>query len=60
MNARYMPGDRVLWRDRQNYTVSGVVLRVRMEPSGTTYEVDVNGMVVLAVEEDLRRSGGPR
>ena len=60
MSARYMPGDRVLWRDRQNYMVSGVVLRVRMEPGGATYEVDVNGMVVLAAEEDLRRSGGPR
>lgn len=60
MTPKYLQGDRVLWRDRQNYMVSGTVLRVRMEPGGATYEVDVNGMVVLAAEEDLRRSGGPR
>ncbi len=60
MTPKYLQGDRVLWRDRQNYMVAGTVLRVRMEPGGATYEVDVNGMVVLAAEEDLRRSGGPR
>lgn len=57
MNTKYMPGDKVLWKDRQNYMIAGTVLRIRMEAGGLIYELDVNGMPVLAAEEDLRRSG---
>lgn len=58
MTTKYLLGERVLWRDRQNYMVAATVLRVRMEAGGPIYELDVNGMSVLAAEEDLRRGNG--
>lgn len=55
-NGKFVKGDKVLWKDHRNYIVAGVIVgESRSEPG--YYDVDVNGRIVLAPAEDLKRNG---
>lgn len=54
--STFSKGDKVLWKDHRNYIVAGIVVGESKGAPGY-YDVDVNGRIVMAPVEDLKRNG---